>query len=58
MSKADSIQAVINTIDRLEFKATADQAGMILGIHRILSQVRDELRAEEAGENGRETDAE
>ena len=57
MKNAEKLQAVINTIEKIEIKATADQAGKILGIHRILGEVRDELMREEA-EHAGETDAE
>ena len=57
MSNAEKLQAVINTIEKIEVKATADQAGKILGIHRILAEVRDDLMREEEDHAGK-TDAE
>ena len=57
MTNAEKLQAVINTIEKIEIKATADQAGKILGIHRILSEVRDDLMREDAKDAG-EADAE
>ena len=57
MKNAEKLQAVINTIEKIEIKATADQAGKILGIHRILSEVRDDLMREDAKDAG-EADAE
>ena len=52
MKNAEKLQAVINTIEKIEIKATADQAGKILGIHRILSEVRDDLMREDAKDAG------
>ena len=43
MSKAEKIQAVLNTLDQIEVKASYDNTNKILGIHKVLMAIRDEL---------------
>lgn len=60
MDNATKIQAVINTLDMIKFDGTYDNCNRLLGIHRTLMEVRDDLLAQkqEAETNAREADAE
>ena len=43
MSNAEKIQAVLNTLDQIEVKASYDNTNRLLGIHKVLMEVRDDL---------------
>lgn len=43
MSNAEKIQAVLNTLDQIEVKASYDNTNKILGIHKVLMAIMDEL---------------
>ena len=43
MNNAEKIQAVLNTLDNIEIKATYDNLNRMLGIHKVLIGIRDEL---------------
>jgi len=43
MNNAEKIQAVLNTLELIEVKATYDNMNRILGIHKMLMNVRDDL---------------
>lgn len=60
MDNATKIQAVINTLNLIKFDGTYDNANRLLGIHRTLMEVRDDLmkQKQEADEDVREADAE
>ncbi len=59
---ATKIQIVINTIERLSLLGTYENANSMVGIYRLLAEVRDDMNrdrnAEEETEDGREADAE
>lgn len=57
MGNAAKIQAVINTLALLEMKTTYDNCNMMTGIYRTLTEVRDDIHAQEAETDGK-TDAE
>ena len=46
MDNATKIQAVINTLDLIKFDGTYDNCNRLLGIHRTLMEVRDDLIAQ------------
>ena len=61
LTKAEKLQAVINTLATLEMPATFDNVNRMTGIYRTLMEVRDAVHrteTEEAEEDGREADAE
>lgn len=43
MNNAEKIQAVLNTLDQIEVKASYDNMNRLLGIHKVLIGVRDDL---------------
>lgn len=58
LTKAERIQAVINTLQVLELPATFDNCNKMTGIYAQLMKIRDELHEEEAAENAGEPEAE
>lgn len=45
MNNADTIQAVINTLEGLDIKSTYDNLDKLLGCMQTLSKVRDALKS-------------
>ena len=58
LTKAERIQAVINTLQVLELPATFDNCNKMTGIYAQLMKIRDELHEEEAAENAGDAEAE
>lgn len=56
LNNAEKIQAVINTLAKLEMPPTFDNCNKMLGIYRTLMEVRDDL-AHEEDEDGTEDNA-
>ena len=56
LNNAEKIQAVINTLAKLEMPPTFDNSNKMLGIYRTLMEVRDDL-AHEEDEDGTEDNA-
>ena len=57
--QAAKIQVVINTLGAMQIPGTFDNANMLLGIHRLLRQIMDELNGNvEVPEDAGNTDAE
>ena len=56
LNNAEKIQAVINTLAKLEMPPTFDNSNKMLGIYRTLMEVRDDL-AQEDDEDGTENHA-
>ena len=51
MNNTEKIQAVINTLEKLEIPATYDNVNRMLGIYQTLMEVRDSKPEEKAVEN-------
>ena len=58
MTNAEKIQAVLNTLERMEIRSTYDNTNYMLGIYNTLTEVRDDLQAKEGAEDGGEADTE
>ena len=58
LTKAERIQAVINTLQVLEMPATFDNCNKMTGIYAQLMKIRDELHEEEAAENAGDAETE
>ena len=66
MNYAERIQAVINTIEKLNMPSTIDNINRLIGIYNNLLQIRDELAVqpeisvdvEEVGEDAGKADTE
>ena len=58
LTKAERIQAVINTLQVLELPATFDNCNKMTGIYAQLMKIRDELHEEEAAENAGDAETE
>ncbi len=58
MTNSEKIQAVLNTLERMEIRSTYDNTNYMLGIYNTLTEVRDDLQGKEAPEDGGEADAE
>jgi len=51
MGNAEKIQVVINTIETLTLPGTYDNSNRLMGIYRMLAEVRDDLQRQEAEAN-------
>ena len=47
LSNSDKIQVVINTLKSLEMPPTYDNSSRMVGIYKMLVEVRDEIHAQE-----------
>ena len=57
MSNSEKIQRVINTLGHITIPGSYDNAGFLLAVYQLLSEVRDELKAQEDGQDAGNADA-